>query len=152
MVFETWVQCISRFPSLKQRYPRTYHCKDRAARVAHTPADAALHAFRAFVLDAKNDKFELQLVYVRDPETGVQGSYQVVLRDGGPYLRRTLRYGEDASCPRDEVHVPDLLTDSIVYDEALQLAQKWQTREDRLDAARLAAYAIAQTQEDKQCE
>jgi hypothetical protein len=120
--------------------------------VAHTPADAALHAFRAFVLDAKNDKFELQLVYVRDPETRVQGSYQVVLRDGGPYLRRTLRYGEDASCPRDEVHVPDLLTDSIVYDEALQLAQKWQTREDRLDAARLAAYAIAQTQEDKQCE
>ena len=151
MVFETWVQCTSRFPGLKQRHPRTYHCKDSAARAAHTPADAALHAFRAFVLASKNDKFEFQFVHVRNPETGVQGSYQMVLCDGGPYLRRTLRYGEDVSCPRDEVHVPDLLTDRIVYDEALRLAREWQAREDRLDAARFAAYAVAQTQEGNQC-
>lgn len=150
MVFDTWVQCTARFAGLS-RHPRTYHCKDRAARVAKSHAEAALDAFRAFVTQPKNDKFEFRRVYTLDPETGAQESYQVVMSDGRPCLRRTAHYGEDAS-RHEDTPVPDTLTDAYVHDEAMRLALAWQACEDRLDAARYAAYAAqAQKKEGEQC-
>ena len=151
MVFDTWVQCTARFAGLG-RHPRTYHCKDRVARVAKSHAEAALGAFRAFVAQPKNDKFELRRVYTLDPETGAQESYQVVMSDGRPCLRRTAHYGEDAS-RHEDIPVPDTLTDAYVHDEAMRFALAWQACEDRLDAVRYAAYAAqAQKKEEgKQC-
>ena len=153
MVFDTWVQCTARFGGLG-RCPRTYHCKDRAARVAKSHAGAALGAFRAFVTQPKNDKFEFRRVHTLDPETGAQESYQVVMSDGRPCLRRTAHYGEDAT-RHEDTPVPRTLDDARVYDEAMRLALAWQACEDRLDAARYAAHAThaaqAQKKEGKQC-
>jgi len=153
MVFDTWVQCTARFAGLG-RCPRTYHCKDRAARVAKSHAEAALGAFRAFVTQPKNDKFEFRRVYALDPETGAQESYQVVMSDGRPCLRRAAHYGEDAT-RHEDTPVPCTLADAPVHAEAVHLALAWQACEDRLDAARYAAYAAraaqAQKKEGKQC-
>lgn len=147
MVFDTWVQCTARFAGLG-RHPRTYHCKDRAARVAKSHAEAALGAFRAFVTQPKNDKFEFRRVYTLDPETGAQESYQVVMSDGRPCLRRTAHYGEDAT-RHEDIPMPDTLVDAYVHDKAMRFALAWQACEDRLDAVRYAARA-AQAQEKEE--
>ena len=71
------------------------------------------------------------------------------MSDGRPCLRRTAHYDEDAS-RHEDIPVPDTLTDAYVHDEAMRLALAWQACEDRLDAARYAAYAAqAQKKEGK---
>ena len=138
MVFDSWVNCSDRFPSLKLGYCRNYYAKDRYARVAEGFAEAALLTFREFVTYYKNAKFKFRFAEVMDPETRVSERYQIVLRDGRPYLRQMVSYGYDGVQPK-EIAVPDF--PDRVRSEAMSLAQEWQALEDALDAARYAAIA-----------
>lgn len=150
MVFDSWVNCSDRFPSLKLGYCRNYYAKDRYARVAEGFAEAALLTFREFATYYKNAKFKFRFAEVMDPVTRVSERYQIVMRDGRPCLRQMLDYGHEDGVQPKEIAVPD--SPDRVRSEAMSLAQEWQAREDALDAARYAAYAAqAQKKEGKPC-
>ena len=147
MVLDTWIECDDRFPGLKSRTRRHYACKNRAAVAAESPEAAALAAFTSFVRHSHNDKFEVRHVRVFDPEKSCMRGYHVVMRDGRPVISKIMGYGDHGR--PEEIAVP--YEPKAVYEEAQRLAQAWQAHEDALDAARLVALAVVQTQEDKQC-